>query len=431
MIYLTNAAVSPMTSHHIALIRPLFRQALIYTAATVLVLSSAASIAALPDDLIAELQETLSRDMTEAIDAKLIAGGSAIIVTADQVLLRKGYGHADLTTRKVFSPDSPVVLASVTKPIVATAAARAVSLGLISFDDRVDIYLPAFRSVTLRAGGDPLSAPTIAQLLSHTGGVLGNTQRNAWLRELTNRARTAGEPAPESINEVVVSALATDGFRYPPGSEFRYSGLGFNIVAMILQQVTETDDYQTAIDTLLFAPLGRETLTFRPDATLIANMPMRYNLRNGELQPAGRINPRPRFGYINAGGSLVGSLDDLASIVQLHLNHGKHGGKRLIRKKVLKALYVRQPNARDRGMGFRVGEPGDDGAGAYLRHGGASGTILWFDLDTGLGGAILTQTPARQTRGLALRMQVELLNVARRMMGFEPVASANAREASN
>jgi len=385
---------------------------------------------AVPDALVDELHTTLATGMADAINAGLIAGGSAIVVTKNKVLLRGGYGHAELATGATFAPDNAVVLASVTKPIVATAAARAVSLGLISFDDRVDTYLPAFKSVSLSSGGKPLPAPTIAQLLSHTGGILGNTGRNAWLEALRERNQKNGEPPPHVINAMVVDALS-EGYVYAPGSEFRYSGLGFNIVALILQQVIETDDYETALDVLLFDPLARKTLTFRPDAKLVAGMPMRYNLRDNTLHPAGRINPRPRFGYINAGGNLVGTPDDLATIVQLHLNRGRYNGKTIIESEHLDAMYKHQPNAHDRGLCFRVGVVGDDGRGAYLRHGGASGTQLWFDLDTGIGGAILTQTPARQTRGLALRLQMDLLNVTRMAMGFEPVTRAKGNAATN
>lgn len=390
-----------------------------------------AASAELPAGLIDELRATLAAGMAEAMEEGLISGGSAIVVTVDQVLLREGYGMAELATGEAFSPDSAVVLASVTKPIVATATARAVSLGLVSFEDRIDSYLPAFAAVPLSTGGDPLPAPTIAQLLSHTGGMLGNEGRDAWLQALGERTQAEGETPPEEVNAAVVAALAEDGYSYAPGTEFRYSGLGFNIVALILQQVTKTDDYETAMDVLLFDPLGRDTLTFRPDAPLVARMPMRYNIRPGGLRPAGRINPRPRFGYVNAGGSLVGTPDDLAAIVRLHLNRGKLDGESFIDESVLEAMYVAQPNARDRGIGFRVGAVGEDGTGAYMRHGGASGTQLWFDLDTGIGGAILTQTPARQTRGLALRLQIDLLNLARQAMGFEPVESADASEAAN
>jgi CubicO group peptidase (beta-lactamase class C family) len=384
-----------------------------------------------PDSLVNEMRTCLEAGMSAAIAEGLTTGGSAILATGDRILIRDGYGVSDLEKGTPFSPHSAVTLASVTKPIVATATARAVSLGLISFDDHVDTYLPEFGAVPTSNGGSPLPAPTIRQLLSHTGGILGNQHRDAWLQGVAGRAQSQGQAQPHEVNAAVVQALAADGYAYPPGTEFRYSGLGFNVVALILQQVTETDDYETALRQLLFEPLGTETLTFRPDDALIASMPTRYDLRTGMLQPVPPIRPRQGYGYLNAGANLVGAPDDLAKVVQLHLNNGHHGGKELIASQVLQQMYVRQPAALDRGIGFRVGMLMKDGTGAYLRHGGASGTQLWFDRETGIGGAILTQTPARQTQGLALRLQIEVINVARKAMGLDLVNAEDPNEAEN
>lgn len=384
-----------------------------------------------PDNLVDDIRASLEAGMSTAISKGLTAGGSVILVTGNRVLLREGYGVSDLDKRTPFSADSAVTLASVTKPIVATAAARAVSLGLISFNDHVDAYLPVFGSVPSSNGGSPLPAPTIRQLLSHTGGILGNQDRDAWLQGVAGRAQSRSQAQSHEVNAAVVEALADDGYAYDPGTEFRYSGLGFNIVALILQQATRTDDFEAALRQLLFEPLGTETLTFRPDPSLIASMPIRYDRRTGALQPVPPIRPRQGYGYLNAGGNLVGAPDDLAKVVQLHLNKGRHGTEELIAPEVLKQMYVRQPSALDRGLGFRVGMLMDDGTGAYLRHGGASGTQLWFDRETGIGGAILTQTPARQTQGLALRLQIEVINVAREAMGFELVNAEDPNEAQN
>lgn len=405
------------------------------TCATFVIIGIAQSVHAkassVSDSLVDSMRADLEKGMGAAISEGLITGGSAIVVTGDRILIREGFGIADRDKNIPFSADSAVTLASVTKPVVATAAARAVSLGLISFDDQIDTYLPAFTAVSASKGGAPLKAPTIRQLLSHTGGVLGNQHRDAWLREIGRRTNSQDETPPHKVNAGVVQALADEGYAYAPGTEFRYSGLGFNIVALILQQVTRTDDYETALDQLLYKPLGTETLSFRPSATVIAKMPTRYDLRTGALQPVPAIRPRERFGYLNAGANLVGTPDDLAKVVQLHLNKGQHDSEELVGHEVLEQMYVRQPAALDRGMGLRVGMLRDDGTGAYLRHGGASGTQIWLDRDTGIGGAILTQTPARQTQGLALRLQIDVINIAREALGFALVGAEDPSEARN
>jgi CubicO group peptidase (beta-lactamase class C family) len=114
---------------------------------------------------------TLTARLDAAIDAALatrIVGCVVLVRQNGQEVFARAAGLADREAGRVMTRDAIFRLASVTKPIVATAVLRLADLGLIGLDDPVTKVLPWF---TPRAPDGTVPPILIRQLLTHTSGI--------------------------------------------------------------------------------------------------------------------------------------------------------------------------------------------------------------------------------------------------------------------
>ena len=144
--------------------------------------------------------ETVSEAMKKAIAAHEIAGAVTLLVGEKEILLASAHGLADIASQKPMTEDAVFWIASMTKPITATAVMMMQEEGKLSVDDPVSKYLPEFRS------GDK-AAITLKQCLTHSSG----------LSDL---------PREETIGVLTLTDLtpliAAKPLAFPPGSKWSY-----------------------------------------------------------------------------------------------------------------------------------------------------------------------------------------------------------------
>ena len=108
------------------------------------------------------------------VDEKQIAGAVTLVARRGCVVHLEAVGYADLESGRRLATDSLFVIASMTKPITATAVMMLQDEGRLSVEDPVAKYLPEFGKVQL-ASGPPARPITIRDLMTHTSGVGGRT----------------------------------------------------------------------------------------------------------------------------------------------------------------------------------------------------------------------------------------------------------------
>ncbi|TGV92638.1 serine hydrolase domain-containing protein, partial [Mesorhizobium sp. M2E.F.Ca.ET.154.01.1.1] len=84
-----------------------------------------------------------------------IVGAVILVARRGEILHSRAAGFADRESEKSMIPDAVFRLASVTKPIVATAALALVEAGVISLDDPTAKFIPEFRP-KLTDGSEPV-----------------------------------------------------------------------------------------------------------------------------------------------------------------------------------------------------------------------------------------------------------------------------------
>jgi CubicO group peptidase (beta-lactamase class C family) len=260
-------------------------------------------------------------------------------------------------------PDSPPVLrdslfgvASVSKPVTATAVMMLVERGKIGINQPVQKYLPGFR-------GEGYEEITVRHLLTHTSGL-------------------------PSQGDVALFETGRAGIRLEPGREMAYSNVAYDLLGEIVQRVSgqSFDDFTRQY---LFEPLGMKDATFihpgkvrerciRPRAGTTYDWPDEVN---GKTEPS---------------STLWATAMDMAIFAQTFLNRGIYGDFRLLSPATVAAMTRNQVPGIPREMiGGIVSPP--CGFGWFMLdevrfpntpclwspqsygHSGGSGAFLWVD----------------------------------------------------
>ena len=101
-------------------------------------------------------------------------GGAALVTRRGQILLRKGYGMADMELKVPIEPDMVFRLGSVTKQFTAVSVLMLEEQGKLSVRDPITKFLPDYPT-----HGHTI---TIEHLLTHTSGIRSMTSLPGWPR---------------------------------------------------------------------------------------------------------------------------------------------------------------------------------------------------------------------------------------------------------
>lgn len=154
-------------------------------------------------------------------------------------LLRSGAsGLADRAAGRALTIDDPVRIASITKLHVALGVMRLVEQGRLDLDADVSERL----GWKLRNPAFPDRPITLRLILSHRSS----------LRDGINYAL----PLDTSVRKAVAALEAWD-LEHAPGTHFRYSNLGFPVVASVMEAATG-ERFDRLMEALVLRPLGLE-----------------------------------------------------------------------------------------------------------------------------------------------------------------------------
>ena len=272
--------------------------------------------------------------------------------------------------------DAVCLLASITKPIVATAALRLAEEGRLGLKAPLADWLPEL------ATGDGRERMTAWHVLSHTSGLDDEA-----LEPLVRAGIERDELVARSLARPLVAPL---------GSQFRYATFTFELLALAMERATGKL-LPELLRELVLDPLCMVDTVFDPRLERADRMaPVSLGEWDG-TRLAGSENPlvaigmRDRFTALRlAGGGLWSTASDLLRFGRAMLGGGELEGARILspafvdlatREITIHGLGRASDRLEDEHYALGWGTRGDGHPGSprAFGHGGASGTRLWID----------------------------------------------------
>ena len=182
----------------------------------------------------------LKSSLSTAFDAMPMLPGNAAcsisISQQGQVLLERGRGQ--IAPGVAASGDSPYRIASLTKPITASAVLVSELAGRLQRSDKINRFLAY-----------PEPAPTIDELIKHVPGLPNYTDTPAY---------QAGRISPTTVDTLVSLIQPWDGVR-----RYQYSNSHAVLTGAALQQVNGLR-YEDVVQRDIFGPAGMSRSSFVP-----------------------------------------------------------------------------------------------------------------------------------------------------------------------
>ena len=269
----------------------------------------------------AELEKTINEELKE----KNAVGAAAAIVKNDKVIFAKGFGTANSETNAPITPETIFQVGSMTKTFTAAMILRLVEEGKLKLDAPIGDYAKHL--------SPKLSKMTLAQLLSHTSGIIDEPDEFG-----------AGD---ESMMAEYIRSWKDDYALFGGGEVFSYSNSGYALAGLTAQEATGKS-YTELMNELIFQPLGMKSTTFQPTVAMTFPLAVGHTVKPNEKPQV--VRPLPQDARLYPAGTFYSNLNDLSRFAVAFLNGGKIDEKQIISPAVIEKMsapHAKQLSATD------------------------------------------------------------------------------------
>lgn len=232
-----------------------------------------------------------------AIDAEVqrlmaeqqVVGMAVAVIDRGEVVHVNAYGYANVAEQRALQTDTVMYGASLTKTAVAYLVLQLVDEGRIDLDHPLAEYLPKplpeYEEFAALAGDDRWRLLTARHVLNHTTGF----HNFRWLED-----------------------DQTLRFHFAPGERYAYSGEGFYVLQLVLEEGLGID-VGAEMQRRIFEPFGmtRTSMQWRAD--------FRPNLADGYAMD-GSFEPHDERSRVSAPGSMDTTIEDQARMWAAFVN---------------------------------------------------------------------------------------------------------------
>ncbi len=354
-------------------------------------------------------------------------GAVTLVARNGKVVHFEAHGFLDAAKTKPMQKDSLFRLASMTKPIITTAAMMLVEQGKLKLSDPIAMWLPELKDLRVETdnGDVPLNRPIWVQdIMRHTAGfVYGGAAQSARLKklyqEMNIEAREVDITAEDMLKNLGQIPLA-----HQPGTTWEYS-IAVDVLGLLLERV-EKKPLDAIVKTLLLDPLGMKNTSWWVETSQQPRLAEAFDsdVLKAEMLRGYRQYSNPLGkSYFRGGAGMVSTAEDYLRFAQMMVNGGELDGKHYLSRKTVALMLSNHtvgmagnPVATtgpgygfglgfgvrlDEGMGWTPGSKGD------AMWAGAWGTSFWIDPKEKLVGIFMAQGPS--TRGQTRMLYKDLV----------------------
>jgi CubicO group peptidase (beta-lactamase class C family) len=162
--------------------------------------------------------------------------GTVLVATKGTVILEKGYGYKNKSTKALNDTNTIFQIGSITKQFTSAIILQLLEQNKLALQDSLTKYIPDYPN------GDKI---TIEQLLTHTAGVYNYTNDAAFVEK---------ESTHPIIRDSLITRFKYKPLDFPPGQKYRYSNSGYFLLGYIIEKITGQSYFQV-VRQHIFQPL--------------------------------------------------------------------------------------------------------------------------------------------------------------------------------
>lgn len=182
-------------------------------------------------------------------------GYSVLITNKDSIIYKRNFGLADLDKKTTITETTIFDIASASKQFTGMAIALLEEQGKINVNEKIIKYIPDL--------SEAMSNITVYQLVHHTSGI------RDWPTLFALKGWQPEEPL--TLNDIYEILKKQETLNFIPGTEFSYSNSNYNLLAKIVEAVTDTS-FESWIHENIFVPIGMENTYFVKNSNLEENI---------------------------------------------------------------------------------------------------------------------------------------------------------------
>jgi CubicO group peptidase (beta-lactamase class C family) len=242
--------------------------------------------------------------------------GAILVKKGQNIVYKNAFGLANREWNIPNTTDSKFLIGSIGKSITAFMTLILVNDGLIDLNATINDYIPNY-------SGPGKNKATIHQMLTHTSGIPNHGAIPNLSKKLVRW----------SYNTEQYLALIKDiDLKFEPGTGFEYSGIAYNLLAIICEKVTKKD-FGDLLKERLFIPLGM--INTKHDKNLDIDEKRadgyEYHLLEGYTHPS-YID----MCHVKGSGGILTTVEDLAKF-----NNECFNSQKLLSKDLYKKMFTR------------------------------------------------------------------------------------------
>lgn len=216
-------------------------------------------------------------------------GAAALVMKDGEVVLRKGYGMANLELEVPVSPDMVFEIGSITKQFTAAAVLLLQEQGKLRLEDDVRKYLPDYPT-----HGETI---TIDHLLTHTSGIPSYTGLPEWFPRVREDMKA----------EDVIALFKDKPLEFKPGEKQRYNNSAYFLLGAVIEKASGKT-YEQFVEEEIFQKLGMSHSRYGHAEEVVPLRAAGYSRDDNGFRHAMYLSMTQPY----AAGSLMSTVDDLA-----------------------------------------------------------------------------------------------------------------------
>ncbi len=222
-------------------------------------------------------------------------------------------GYSDLDSKRPINKETVFNVGSISKMVSAWGFMQMVEKGLIGLDDPVNNHLTRWKVPESKFNE---SGVTPRRLMSHTAGIslhsVPGFENELPTLEESLSGETNGSESVELVHE--------------PGSKWQYSGGGYTIMQLLLEEKTNMD-FAIYMKKNVFDPLGMISTDYRWTEDISKKAAKPYDENGNPLR-------KRRFTALAAAG-LQTNIEDLAKFAELSINKDSENLKGVLKAETI------------------------------------------------------------------------------------------------